>query len=519
MANPLSSIAQRLSRLSLQQKILAVGSLLPATIIAALLFMYSKEAQDNAIQTSVDKARSICLTAESAREQTEKQWASGIFSHEVLREWGQNGEDDKVLSTVPVVTAWETAMAKAEEGGYRFRVPALQPRNSGNAADPLETEALRTLERDGIDEYFVVNEETNSVHYFRPVRLGESCLNCHGNPNRSQELWGLADGVDITGHQMENWDVGQMHGAFEVIQSLDEANAAASSSIFFAIMVAAGCLSVATLITWTTLKSVTSRIETSTKAIAKSILGVRHAAVDLENDAKDAAGKSTSVSSSVTEMSQNINNVSEAIGQISQSVHEIAERASDTTSIADDAVREADTTREVIAKLGQSSSRIDEVTKAINSLAEQTNLLALNATIEAARAGEYGRGFAVVANEVKELAKETSKATEGISAVVSSIQEDTTTAISSVERIHEVISKIHEGQHAVSTAVEEQSSMTSEISRNIGEISRSSGEISQNMTDMAEGSEGTLQRVRASSDLISDIEKVSEELPVMVGLK
>ena len=77
------------------------------------------------------------------------------------------------------------------------------------------------------------------------------------------------------------------------------------------------------------------------------------------------------------------------------------------------------------AKLGESSAEIGNVIKVITSIAQQTNLLALNATIEAARAGEAGKGFAVVANEVKELAKQTAKATEDISRKIEAIQADT----------------------------------------------------------------------------------------------
>ncbi len=107
--------------------------------------------------------------------------------------------------------------------------------------------------------------------------------------------------------------------------------------------------------------------------------------------------------------------------------------------------------------------------KVITSIAEQTNLLALNATIEAARAGEAGKGFAVVANEVKELAKETGKATEDIGRKIEAIQTDTGAAVAAIAQITEIIDQINDIQNTIATAVEEQTATTNEMSRNVTE--------------------------------------------------
>jgi methyl-accepting chemotaxis protein len=102
-------------------------------------------------------------------------------------------------------------------------------------------------------------------------------------------------------------------------------------------------------------------------------------------------------------------------------------------------VKVAERTTATVAKLGASSVEIGNVIKVITSIAQQTNLLALNATIEAARAGEAGKGFAVVGNEVKELAKQTARATVEIGRKIEAIQADTKSAVEAIGQISEII--------------------------------------------------------------------------------
>ena len=125
-------------------------------------------------------------------------------------------------------------------------------------------------------------------------------------------------------------------------------------------------------------------------------------------------------------------------------------------------------------KLGESSQEIGNVIKVITSIAQQTNLLALNATIEAARAGEAGKGFAVVANEVKELAKQTAKATEDIGRKIEAIQVDTKGAVAAIEEIGTIINQINDISNSIATAVEEQTVTTNEIGRSVEKRQRES---------------------------------------------
>ena len=506
-------------RLSLSQKILLIGVVLPGVVLSFLLVAYSNDAKEKAIQNGVDKSRTICLAVEAARLQAEKQWECGIFDPKQLRQWADEGTEEKILSAVPIVNAWRTAMINAEEAGYEFRVPALNARNPEKEASPFQAEVLRKIETEDLNEHYVVDEKNNAVHYFRPVKISQSCLICHGDPKLSEELWGIAGGVDVTGHAMENWSVGQMHGAFEVIHSLDAASEEAAQSILMAFLTSGLALCVACFATWGTLKSVKGKICAATARIYEAVIGLQGASGILETNAAATAEKATSMASGVLEMSANIKNVSEAVSEIGTSISEIAERSNDTTITADEAVREVGKAREVILELGENSDRINEVTSIISSLAEQTNLLALNATIEAARAGEYGKGFAVVASEVKELANQTTSATQGINEVISIIQEHSATAVESVEHIHNVITKIHEGQHSVAASVDEQSTITNEIGHNLQELTVVSDEISQHVADLSNSSNTTSEKVQESSRLIHSIEGVSSNIPMMIGLK
>ncbi|MBI1766168.1 MAG: methyl-accepting chemotaxis protein, partial [Acidobacteria bacterium] len=149
----------------------------------------------------------------------------------------------------------------------------------------------------------------------------------------------------------------------------------------------------------------------------------------MNGNAEETSAQALVVSAAAEEVSSNVQTVAAATEEMTASIKEIARNVTEATIVASTAVEAAEATNTLVSRLGQSSAEIGNVIKVITSIAEQTNLLALNATIEAARAGEAGKGFAVVANEVKELAKETAKATEEIGRNVGGIQTDTTEAV------------------------------------------------------------------------------------------
>ena len=177
----------------------------------------------------------------------------------------------------------------------------------------------------------------------------------------------------------------------------------------------------------------------------------------------------------------------------------------------------AETTNLTIAKLGESSTEIGNVIKVITSIAEQTNLLALNATIEAARAGEAGKGFAVVAKEVKELAKETAKATEDISQKIETIQGDTRAAIEAIDEISTIINNVNDIQTTIATAVEEQTATTSEMSRGVSEAATGSSEIARNIAGVADAASNTTIGASDSQKAAAELARMAADLQALVG--
>ena len=153
-------------------------------------------------------------------------------------------------------------------------------------------------------------------------------------------------------------------------------------------------------------------------------------------NAEETSSQANVVSAAGEQVNRNLQTVATGSEEMSVSIKEIAKNATEAAKVATEAVKAAQATNATVSKLGESSVEIGQVIKVITSIAQQTNLLALNATIEAARAGEAGKGFAVVANEVKELAKETAKATEDISRKIESIQVDTKGAVEAIGSDH-----------------------------------------------------------------------------------
>ncbi len=209
--------------------------------------------------------------------------------------------------------------------------------------------------------------------------------------------------------------------------------------------------------------------------------------------AQETSTQSIAVAAAAEQASANVQMVASAAEELSSSISEISRQVVQSTSSAACAVREVEEADKQVQGLAGTVQRIGEIVKLITDIAEQTNLLALNATIEAARAGDAGKGFAVVASEVKNLASQTAKATEQISAQIDGVQTATHGAVVAIEGIGTTIKEVSEFSTMIASAVEEQGAATQEIARNVERAASGTQDVTTNISNVTRAARETGQ--------------------------
>jgi methyl-accepting chemotaxis protein len=251
-------------------------------------------------------------------------------------------------------------------------------------------------------------------------------------------------------------------------------------------------------------------------AVSTAASRMKGSAEKMSHVAAQAKEQTGAVASASAQAAENVQTVAAATEELASSISEISRQVGESTRIASQAVEQVARSEVTVTELASAANRIGEVVGLINTIASQTNLLALNATIEAARAGEAGKGFAIVASEVKNLATQTARATEGITAQVTAIQGSTQEAVDTIKGIGAIIDKMSEIATTVAAAVEEQGAATAEIARNIQQAAAGTQNVSQNIegvSNAANQSGETASDVLQSSDgLAAESEALSNEV-------
>lgn len=537
----------KLRDISVKWKVLAValaGPVLIALIFAAYRISDIKTAAEDEI---LSKSRAFVFMAEAARDEMAKKMELGIIKpfNEIPKE--------TIVQAVPVITAIQTVTRNSKEGNFEFRVPKESPRNPANAPTELEKTVLDEMVSKGLTEKII--KEHDKIRYFRPIKLSKDCLYCHGDPKGEK---------DPTGGIKEGWKEGEIHGAFHIISSLDEAHKKAANAKVSTLLWTVAIAGLTGLLGWIFVRfnliapllaakrqieyisagdlthkaeikgkdeigQMNSNLNEMSKSLGHIIISIKEASgvvISSATDLSDVSGSLRSSSESTLshlntvaaaseEMSANMNSIAAAVEetstnvsmvansaeQMASTINEISRNTENAKTISQKAVIQADDASRIMAALAGAAAQIEKVTSMITEISEQTNLLALNATIEAARAGEAGKGFAVVASEIKQLAGQTVAATEEIKKRTEEIKGSTSNAASQINTISEVINDINDIVSTIAAAVEEQAATTKEIAGNVVQASLGTQEVTTNVS----------QASLATSEITKDISGVHSE--------
>ena len=266
-------------------------------------------------------------------------------------------------------------------------------------------------------------------------------------------------------------------------------------------------------------KYLDARIKTFNELVANVVNSVASSAVHLKSNAEtlsraanDTSSKANAVASAASQASASVQTVAGSAGEMTNSIGTISRRVSDATQRAEGAAAQAEKSRDTIHTLSDAADKIGEVVQLVQAIASQTNLLALNATIEAARAGEAGKGFAVVASEVKNLAHQTSKATEEITSHVASIQGITAETRGAIDAISKTLSEISSIMSGIEVDTAQQRNATQDISRSVQDAARGTLDVSNHITQITSTSAETGRMATEARDSAVDLSQQAETL-------
>ncbi len=505
-----------LKNISLTAKFLIVGTFIVIFLGLGLMSYFGYLYKINTVESFVGKARSIALSAESVRAEMDKKWANKVFDIKIVRQYVKNNEMEKLFDTVPVITAWKTAMNKAKEGDYTFRVPKFEPRNPSNEPDyglkyQIEGPALKKIKDENLSEYYVIDKELNAVRYFLPIRLTTPCLMCHGDPATSQDVWNTNDGKDPTGKDMENWNVNEIHGAFEIVQSLGPADKKLRQDLIKASLIATMGLLIASLsyflLVRNTISKPISSVSDSLKEIAQGEADLTKRLFSKNND---------EIGELVNNFNQFIGNLQKLIRQVSGDTNLLNSASINLADISQSMSETSSVTSQKTGNVSTSSTVMSENMTAIATAMEETSA---NISIMASATEEMNATLAEISNNsntAKRVSEEGEKQSERASRQVEKLK----IVADDIGKVTETIAEISDQTNLLALNATIEAARAGEAGKGFAIVAQeikdlsfqtasATKEIKQQITNVQLAVNSTLDEISSMAGVITEINQIN----------